>query len=87
MHLGIYTFSAQINEKSLILCFAFADLGLQERRLDGHEYVAVIDEFMDGVFTRWPNVVVQVGANLLGALENSAASCNICLLFAFGFAV
>lgn len=35
-------------------------MGLQEHRLDGDEYVAVIDEFMDAVFTRWPNVIVQV---------------------------
>ncbi|XP_057532447.1 NAD-dependent malic enzyme 65 kDa isoform, mitochondrial [Amaranthus tricolor] len=34
-------------------------LGLQEKRLDGEEYLAVIDEFMEAVFTRWPNVIVQ----------------------------
>ncbi|KAJ8450049.1 hypothetical protein Cgig2_033243 [Carnegiea gigantea] len=34
-------------------------LGLQERRLDGDEYISVIDEFMEAVFTRWSNVVVQ----------------------------
>ncbi|KAM3270516.1 NAD-dependent malic enzyme 62 kDa isoform, mitochondrial [Capsicum chinense] len=34
-------------------------LGLQERRLDGEEYVEVIDEFMEAVFTRWPHVIVQ----------------------------
>ncbi|KAL2478285.1 NAD-dependent malic enzyme 1 [Forsythia ovata] len=34
-------------------------LGLQEHRLDGEEYLAVIDEFMEAVFTRWPNVIVQ----------------------------
>jgi hypothetical protein len=36
------------------------DLGLQEHRLDGDEYIAVIDEFMEAVFTRWPHVIVQV---------------------------
>ncbi|RLN04691.1 hypothetical protein C2845_PM13G23460 [Panicum miliaceum] len=35
------------------------DLGLQEHRLEGDEYVSVIDEFMEAVFTRWPNVIVQ----------------------------
>ncbi|MBA0601196.1 hypothetical protein Gorai_004382, partial [Gossypium raimondii] len=35
------------------------DLGLQQHRLDGDEYIAVIDEFMEAVFTRWPNVIVQ----------------------------
>ena len=36
------------------------DLGLQQHRLDGEEYIAVIDEFMEAVFTRWPHVIVQV---------------------------
>ncbi|KAH9623431.1 hypothetical protein KSS87_003385 [Heliosperma pusillum] len=36
-----------------------ADLGLQEHRLEGEEYLAVIDEFMEAVFTRWPHVIVQ----------------------------
>ncbi|KAG9452976.1 hypothetical protein H6P81_005880 [Aristolochia fimbriata] len=34
-------------------------LGLQEKRLDGDEYLSVIDEFMEAVFTRWPHVIVQ----------------------------
>ncbi|CAN1168393.1 NAD-dependent malic enzyme 1, mitochondrial [Linum perenne] len=34
-------------------------LGLQERRLDGDEYVSIIDELMEALFTRWPNVIVQ----------------------------
>ncbi|KAG8363487.1 hypothetical protein BUALT_Bualt19G0027500 [Buddleja alternifolia] len=34
-------------------------LGLQEHRLEGEEYIAVIDEFMEAVFTRWPHVIVQ----------------------------
>ncbi|KAK2978673.1 hypothetical protein RJ640_028835, partial [Escallonia rubra] len=34
-------------------------LGLQEHRLDGDEYIAVVDEFMEAVFTRWPHVIVQ----------------------------
>lgn len=34
-------------------------LGLQEHRLDGDEYLAIIDEFMEAVFTRWPHVIVQ----------------------------
>lgn len=36
------------------------DLGLQEHRLDGEEYLEVIDEFMEAVYTRWPHVIVQV---------------------------
>ncbi|XP_031502240.1 NAD-dependent malic enzyme 62 kDa isoform, mitochondrial [Nymphaea colorata] len=34
-------------------------LGLQQHRLEGEEYLSVIDEFMDAVFTRWPQVIVQ----------------------------
>lgn len=34
-------------------------LGLQETRLDGEDYLAVVDEFMEAVFTRWPHVIVQ----------------------------
>ncbi|KAK4788530.1 hypothetical protein SAY86_019849 [Trapa natans] len=34
-------------------------LGLQQHRLDGDEYIAVIDEFMEAVFSRWPHVIVQ----------------------------
>ncbi|OVA06863.1 Malic oxidoreductase [Macleaya cordata] len=34
-------------------------LGLQQHRLDGEEYLSVIDEFMEAVFTRWPHVIVQ----------------------------
>ncbi|KAL3329890.1 hypothetical protein AABB24_033984 [Solanum stoloniferum] len=34
-------------------------LGLQDHRLDGEEYIEVIDEFMEAVFTRWPHVIVQ----------------------------
>jgi len=34
-------------------------LGLPIHRLDGEEYVSVIDEFMEAVYTRWPHVIVQ----------------------------
>ncbi|PNY15437.1 NADP-dependent malic enzyme [Trifolium pratense] len=49
-------------------------LGLQQHRLDGDDYLAVIDEFMEAVFTRWPNVIVQgtagvAIAGLLGAVR------------------
>ncbi|EOA30197.1 hypothetical protein CARUB_v10013314mg [Capsella rubella] len=34
-------------------------LGLQQRRLEDDEYIAIIDEFMEAVYTRWPHVIVQ----------------------------
>ncbi|XP_010544377.1 PREDICTED: NAD-dependent malic enzyme 2, mitochondrial-like [Tarenaya hassleriana] len=34
-------------------------LGLRERRLEGEEYLEIVDEFMEAVFTRWPKAVVQ----------------------------
>jgi len=36
------------------------DLGLQQRRLEDDDYIDVIDEFMEAVYTRWPHVIVQV---------------------------
>lgn len=34
-------------------------LGLRQPRLEGDEYLSVLDEFMEAVFTRWPQVIVQ----------------------------
>lgn len=34
-------------------------LGVQEKRLKGREYYKLIDEFMQAVRNRWPNVLVQ----------------------------
>jgi malate dehydrogenase (oxaloacetate-decarboxylating)(NADP+) len=34
-------------------------LGVQKRRLQGRAYYEVIDEFMQAVRYRWPNVLVQ----------------------------
>lgn len=47
---------------SFFLSFSFflTDLGLQQHRLENEEYIEVIDEFMEAVFTRWPHVIVQV---------------------------
>lgn len=54
-----------------------SDLGLQQHRLDGDDYLAVIDEFMEAVFTRWPNVIVQV---LKLRFKIKIVAC-ICILF------
>jgi len=34
-------------------------MGLQQNRLEGEEYISIIDEFMEACFTRWPHVIVQ----------------------------
>lgn len=34
-------------------------LGLRQPRLEGEEYLSVLDEFMEAVFARWPKVTVQ----------------------------
>ncbi|KAG7583714.1 Malic enzyme NAD-binding [Arabidopsis suecica] len=34
-------------------------LGLQQHRLEDDDYIDVIDEFMEAVYTRWPHVIVQ----------------------------
>nr|XP_043622092.1 NAD-dependent malic enzyme 62 kDa isoform, mitochondrial-like [Erigeron canadensis] len=34
-------------------------LGLQENRLEGDEYISIIDELMEALFNRWPHVIVQ----------------------------
>jgi len=34
-------------------------VGVRERRLEGAEYYDMVDEFMEAVFERWPQVVVQ----------------------------
>ncbi|CAJ1948850.1 unnamed protein product [Sphenostylis stenocarpa] len=44
---------------ALKYCPSDGNLGLQQHRLDGDDYLAVVDEFMEAVFTRWPNVIVQ----------------------------
>ena len=35
-------------------------LGLQQDRCGDMEYFELLDEFMDAVYSRWPNVLVQV---------------------------
>ncbi|KAJ7962340.1 Malic enzyme [Quillaja saponaria] len=34
-------------------------LGLRQPRLEGEEYLSIVDEFMEAVYTRWPKAVVQ----------------------------
>lgn len=59
------------------LFFLLADLGVQEHRLEGEEYLAVIDEFMEAVYTRWPHVIVQVSFFML-LISADAKHCETC---------
>ncbi|KAE9605432.1 putative malate dehydrogenase (decarboxylating) [Lupinus albus] len=34
-------------------------LGLRQPRLEGEEYLEILDEFMDAVYARWPKAIVQ----------------------------
>uniref|UniRef100_A0A0A0K8V8 Malic enzyme n=1 Tax=Cucumis sativus TaxID=3659 RepID=A0A0A0K8V8_CUCSA len=34
-------------------------LGLRQPRLEGEEYLSIVDEFMEAVHTRWPKAIVQ----------------------------
>ncbi|XP_020580424.1 NAD-dependent malic enzyme 59 kDa isoform, mitochondrial [Phalaenopsis equestris] len=34
-------------------------LGLRQPRLEGDEYLSIVDEFMEAAYSRWPNVIVQ----------------------------
>lgn len=40
--------------------FNVADLGLRQPRLEGEEYLSIVDEFMEAVHARWPKAIVQV---------------------------
>ncbi|KAI8026847.1 hypothetical protein LOK49_LG02G01044 [Camellia lanceoleosa] len=35
------------------------DLGLRQPRLEGEEYLSIVDEFMEAIHTRWPKAIVQ----------------------------
>ena len=45
------------------------DLGLRQPRLEGEEYLAIVDEFMEAVRTRWPKAIVQVCIFSLGLMQ------------------
>lgn len=39
---------------------SLTDLGLRQPRLEGEEYLSIVDEFMEAFHTRWPKAIVQV---------------------------
>ncbi|KAL0428912.1 UNVERIFIED_CONTAM: NAD-dependent malic enzyme isoform, mitochondrial [Sesamum radiatum] len=51
--LDIYVAAAGINPQGL------TDLGLRQPRLEGEEYLSIVDEFMEAVHARWPKAIVQ----------------------------
>lgn len=44
----------------IITSVIMIDLGLRQPRLEGEEYLSIVDEFVEAVHTRWPKAVVQV---------------------------
>ncbi|KAK9143438.1 hypothetical protein Syun_012838 [Stephania yunnanensis] len=51
--LDMYVAAAGINPQRIRY------LGLRQPRLEGEEYLNIIDEFMEAVYTRWPKAVIQ----------------------------
>lgn len=47
----------------LLLFLLDSYLGLNQPRLEGDEYLQVVDEFVAAVKARWPKVLIQVGGN------------------------
>ncbi|KAK8702566.1 hypothetical protein V6N13_020916 [Hibiscus sabdariffa] len=62
--LDMYVAAAGLNPQrvwtmlSSSLC-VFAYLGLRQPRLEGEEYLSIIDEFIEAVLTRWPKAIIQ----------------------------
>jgi malate dehydrogenase (decarboxylating) len=44
--------------------FHVTDLGVRQPRLEGEEYLSIVDEFMEAVHARWPKAIVQVCISL-----------------------
>ncbi|KAL7233937.1 hypothetical protein ACSBR1_017525 [Camellia fascicularis] len=52
------------------LLSSFEDMGLRQPRLEGEEYLSIVDEFMEAIHARWPKAIVQgtAGVALAGLL-------------------
>ncbi|GJM91156.1 hypothetical protein PR202_ga07503 [Eleusine coracana subsp. coracana] len=55
--LDVGTNNQKLLEDKLLI--VYLDLGLRQPRLEGEEYLSVVDEFMEAVRARWPKAVVQ----------------------------
>jgi len=44
-------------------------MGVQEKRLEGAEYYEMVDEFMQAIYNRYPDVLVNLKTFLLTRLE------------------
>lgn len=62
IHLYFYKEAYMFMYKYLIfdICNLILDLGLRQPRLEGDEYLSIVDEFMEATFARWPKAVIQV---------------------------
>ncbi|KAK9757981.1 hypothetical protein RND81_01G198400 [Saponaria officinalis] len=57
-------------------------LGLRQPRLEGEEYLAIVDEFMEAVHTRWPKAIVQFeDFQMKWAFETLERYRNRCCMF------
>lgn len=45
---------------SFLTIFTLTDIGLRQPRLEGDEYISVVDELMEALHARWPKAIVQV---------------------------
>lgn len=58
--LNAWRLSSLHHEDAFSHDFSLIDLGLRQPRLEGEEYISIVDEFMEAVHTRWPKAIVQV---------------------------
>ncbi|KAF5801237.1 putative malate dehydrogenase (decarboxylating) [Helianthus annuus] len=62
--LDMYVAAAGINPQRAaqyyhVMLFTSTDLGLRERRLEGEEYISIVDELMEALHARWPKAIIQ----------------------------
>ncbi|KAH7522652.1 hypothetical protein FEM48_Zijuj07G0161500 [Ziziphus jujuba var. spinosa] len=55
----LFVFSSAISLIVYEFIPCLIDLGLRQPRLEGEEYLSIVDEFMEAVHRRWPKAIVQ----------------------------